>query len=515
MAPNPVFDQGPYNSAGYVATNQATWPQVRPPATLYQPGMWWTSTSAGTVDGYPAKIGDYIFATYQPRTFGDFNYGDGTYGDNPHGDWPIASVGFYVYDASVPPTVQPPFPYAGCPFGDQYPGWRIVVDAMYYATPSRTYGELLYGDGVYGDIGANAVRGWADITRPVFQVNVTVGTTDGAPAVSVTELSLQMSDDEGEWIDIAEPAYYNLPFVGDPIRVGFLDPGLAYHPVAVGTIETILDEHDTLPRYVSVQAFGNDMDLSNDHLYWQRPAEKTSVRFEALMAAGGWRFGDGDLIFPGDIDLHADRTPLDIVTRTEIDRTAMSAGWFFDTDRWGGPRLREWPHQPTGSPLEVVDCLGEPGTPPGALLSHQISYGADQSQILNVAVVSNSDDPQLVVRAEEDLSISRFGRKTKAMGFPLGDLAFAHDEDAAALVVRYTNRWAYIVRHVTAFDTDTEVDPRWLPVLVDLDTGRAVTVTRTHIHPMVLDAVVVGFDHLITPGRFGSTVNVATLTQTL
>ena len=516
MAPNPVFDQGPYDAAGYVAADPATWPQLAPPATLYQPGMWWTSTSAGVVDGHPARVGDWIFATYNPRTYGQFGYGDGTYGADLHGNWPVTNVGFYVYDASLPPTVQPPFPYAGCTFGDQFPGWRIVIDALYHDIPSRTYGELTYGDAVYGDVGEPAALRWADITRPGFQINVSVGTTDGAPAVSVTEVAVEMWDDTGAWVDIAEPAYYNLPFVGDPIRVGFLDPGLAYHPVAVGTIETILDEHDTLPRYVQVQAFGNDMDLANDHLYWQRPAETTSARFAALMAAGGWRFGDGDLVYPpGDIDLHADVTPTDIVTRTEIDRTAMSAGWFFDTDRWGGPRLREWPHVPTGTPLEVVDCADEPGTPPAALLSHLIALGADQSHILNVAVVSNAADPQLVVRAEDEVSIARFGRKSQALGFPMAGLAFADAADAAALVVRYTNRWAFTVRQVSAVDADTAVDAAWLAELVDLDTGRAVTVTRTHIHPLVLAAVVVGFEHLITPARIESTINVATTTSTL
>lgn len=514
MAPNPLFDQGSYDPATYVAATPATWPQVTRPAaaTLYQPGMWWTSTGTGTVDGKPALPGDFIFAMYRERLYGQWLYGDGVYGTaGIHGDWDHTNVGFHVWDASLPPEYQPPFPYSGCPFGE-FEGWRIVIDALYQDRPTRTYGMLNFGDEVYGEPGAPSER-WADITRPGFQVNVTVGTADGAPAVDVTQIDIEMHDDAGMWFDIAEPAYYFQPFVGDPIRVGFLDPVLAYHPVAVGTIETILDEHDTLPRYVSVQAFGNDMDLSNDQVYWQRPAEKTSTRFTALMAAGGWRFGTGDLTYPGEIDLHADLQPIDITTRTEIDRTAMSAGWFFDTDRWGGPRLREWPHLPTGPALEVVDCPDDT-TPPDALQSHLIAYGADQSHILNVAVVSNQDNPQLIVRAEDDVSIGRFGRRTKGMGFPMAGLAFAHDYDAAALVVRYTNRWANIVRQVSAVDADTNLDAGWLAELVDLDTGRAITVTRNEIRRLVLDGVIVGFDHQITPGRFETSMNVATLTGT-
>ena len=221
------------------------------------------------------------------------------------------------------------------------------------------------------------------------------------------------------------------------------------------------------------------------------------------MDACGWRFGDGDLEYPGDAQLHADLTPADITTRTEIDRTAQSAGWVFDTDRWGAPRLRDWPHEPTGAPLEVVDCVDV--AIPDALLSHVIAFGADQSHLLNVAVVSKTADPQAITCVlEDELSISRFGRKSKALGFPLSGLSFADPATGAAFAVRVVNRWAAIVRQVSAFDADTNVAARWLEVLVDLDTGRAVTVTRTEIHPFTLDAVVVGFSHLITPAAGSS-----------
>ena len=512
MAPSPIFDQGPYDAASYDAANPATWPQFQPPAVAYQPGMWWTATSSGAVDGEHADVGDYIFVHYLARTYGQFNYGDGTYGDNPHGNWPIESVGFTVWDSTVPPRLQPPFPYAGCAFDDErFPGWPIVVDSLFNYTLSRTYGQLTYGEGVYGDIGAAATPGWADITRPVFQVDVNVGTDNGAPAVDVTTIAVEMWDDTGAWFDIAEPAYYFQPFVGDPIRVGFLDPALEYHPICVGIIETIRDEHDTLPRYVSVEAFGNDMDLANDHLYWQRPAEPASTRFAALMVAGGWRFGNGALVFPGDAPLHADLQPIDIVTRTEIDRTVMSAGWFFDTTAWGEPRLREWPHTPTGTSLEVVDCRHET-TPPEALQSHRIAFGADMSQLLNVVSLSNQDDPQLIITATEEQSIARFGRRSKAMGFPMSGLAFADSADAAALAVRYANRWAYVVRQVSSFDADTDLEAGWLAELVDLDTGRAVTVTRNEIRPLVMDAVIVGYEHRITPKRIESSIELATVT---
>ena len=78
MAPNPIFDQGPYDASTYVDANPATWPQYQPPAVAYQPGMWWTSTGTGTVAGQPVRARRLLlFVAYKPRTYGDLLYGDG------------------------------------------------------------------------------------------------------------------------------------------------------------------------------------------------------------------------------------------------------------------------------------------------------------------------------------------------------------------------------------------------------------------------------------------------------
>jgi hypothetical protein len=147
-------------------------------------------------------------------------------------------------------------------------------------------------------------------------------------------------------------------------------------------------------------------------------------------------------------------------------------------------------------------------------VSHRITFGADMSQLLNVVAISNQDDPQLVITAEEEVSIAQYGRRSKAMGFPMSGLAFADGTTAAALAVRYSNRWAYVVRQVSSVDADTDLDAGWLADLVDLDTGRAVTVTRNEIRPLEMDAVVVGYAHRITPKRIESSIELATVTTT-
>ena len=511
MAPNPIFDQGPYNPATYVAANPATWPQYRPPAVAYQPGMWWTSTGTGTVAGQPAKPGDYIFAIYKPRMYGDLLYGDGDYGGHPEGDWTSANVTFSVWNASLPPWQQLPFPNAGCPFGD-FPGWRIVIDALYQDLPTRVYGMFNYGDEVYGDSGSPAPR-WADITRPSYDVNIRVGTIDGSQTVDVTEISIELLDDEGVWVDFATPARYFQPFVGNPIRVGFLDPGLKYHPLAVGSIETIHDDHDTLPRYVTIQALGHMSHLVNTVPFWQRPQELTSQRIPALVAAGAWRFNELDLHYPGDVMLKADDQPADRLVRNELDRTAASAGWTFDTDNWGSLRVRKWPLDATGTPIVATDCI-EDG-PAGALLTGLISFVADMSQILNVAVMTNTAAPDPdTVNVTDPVSIGKYGRQSQTLGFPMFGLAFLNAADLQPFAAAVVARMANIINHVEDVVADTDVDRNWLPALVDLDSGRAIHTVRTGIRPFELDGVVVGFDHTITPGRIATSIHTATTTPT-
>lgn len=511
LAPPPAaFLQGDYNPAGYVPGNPATYPKPKPPAVLYQPVMWWNSTGYGTMGGFPVKPGDYIFPVAGTRSFGAFKFGDYIFGGTGPRDWPAGLVGFVAYDHTLPAEKQPPWPNAGCPFGD-YTGWRIVIDALYNdLVGSRTYGSLTYGDEVYGDVDGAKVR-WADITQPTYQIALSVGTEDGAPTVPITEIGLGVLDDEGRWFDFEIPRIWYQPDLGTPIRVGFLDPVYRYHPIVIGEIVAIRDEHDTLPRYVEIGGVSRSTELVTTVAGWQRPAETASARFMALLAAAGWRWQNYSLVFPGDTMLHADAAPRDIIVLDELDRTVQSAGWYMDEDHWGGVRVRPWPHEPTGTPIVATDCLDDTE---GELLSASMVFVRDQDQLLNVATLTNTEATPKAVTVEQSFSIARYGRRSEGMGWPLTGLAFANIGDAQAIAVRAVNRFAYTTRHVETLTADTDVDRNWLPALVDLDTGAALTAHRREISDMTLDNVVVGFTHLITPGRIETTINTSTLTQT-
>lgn len=511
IAPPPAaFLQGDYDPAGYVPGSPATYPQPAAPAVLYQPVMWWTSTGYGTMDGWPATPGDYIFVVSTGRDFGQYRFGDYIFGGNGPRDWPAGLVGFVVYDHTLPAEMQPPWPNAGCAF-DGYPGWRIVVDALYNdLVGSRTYGADLYGDEVYGDVDGARLR-WVDITEPTMEIAIAVGTIDGSPIVPITEIAVTLWDDTGRWFDFQVPAIWYQPDIGTPIRIGMFSPTFRYSPLVIGELETIRDDHDTLPRYVELLGVSRSTELVVTLTNWARPAEATATRFMALLDAAGWRWENYSLVFPGDAPLHADAATQAIVVRDELDRTALSAGWYVDEDRWGGIRTRRWPHEPAGTPIVVTDCL-EDGT--DDLLSGSIVFVRDQSQLLNVAVLANSQDPPITPTSEDPYSIARFGRRTEAFGFPHVGLAFADPELGQDIVNRATGRFGYITRHVEEIIADTDIDPAWLPVLAELDTGRPLTVHRREILDMVLDGVIVGYSHIITRGRIVTTISTTTITRT-
>ena len=369
---------GDYDASTFVEGNYATYPQLPPGVTYYQPSMSWRVIGAGVVQGQPVVVGDMLFATQGTgRPFGAGLYGDQIYGGTSDADWTVSQVFFLAWDSTRPPPDLDPYPNAGCPFtkstgpnGDWAPGWRIVIDAFYNdVRDSRTYGQLTYGDDVYGDAASSGGASWVDITQPAFSIVCGDGNREGEQRVVVAELVIELVDEEGMWVDFAEPYIWYQPQPGTPLRVGFIDPEFRYHPIIVGQLERVEDVHETPPRLVGLRGFGQLMDLVVDVAGYQRPSEMLSTRYRALADLAGWRWSDDPMVFPGDIQLHADLDTRDIVVRDEIDRTVQSAGWFLDSDRRGRMRVREWPHVPQQPVIDIVDCHptageivpGEPG----------------------------------------------------------------------------------------------------------------------------------------------------------
>src|SRR4029077_5917006 len=242
--------------------------------------------------------------------------------------------------------------------------------------------------GVYGG-GVTDVARWHDITAGFVDITITRGNTDGAAQVDATEIDITYLDEDHTKWELAPPGRYYHPFVGAPLRVSFYDPNWVWYPRVSGEIEQIRDTHGAPPRFVTVQAFGHLMDLDRTLMQWQRPRELASASFAALLPAAAGRYGSSNVVYPTDVLLHADADARDVKARDEIDRTANSAGWIFDTDRYGMPRLRVWPLELPTVAIDVVDCddHGDPG-----VVATNITYTADLSQLLNIVSVANDEN---------------------------------------------------------------------------------------------------------------------------
>ena len=186
-----------------------------------------------------------------------------------------------------------------------------------------------------------------------------------------------------------------------------------------------------------------------------------------------------------------------------------------DSTREGRIRVREWPMLPEGEAIEVVDCYGYPGT----LVSHSMVFANDESQLLNYVVTTNIEVADRPAGAGQDrwcqedpFSVSRFGSRGRAFGFPMTGLAWTDGAHRPRLGRRALDRYAYITRQCESFDIDTAVDQGWLPALVDLDTSRAVVIHRTGFTDLRLDGVITGWRWRLDPGRWQGTVFVSTIT---
>jgi hypothetical protein len=373
---------------------------------------------------------------------------------------------------------------AGCPFtradqpkGDWAPGWVLVIDSYYAGR-------------------------WVDITAPSYHIELGDGMAEGEPRVTVAEVVVSLIDPLGTWADMDDPDH---PQPGTPLRVALVDPLGVIHPLITAELERLEDIHDgDHPRVVTLRAFSRIINLVVDLPGVSLPAgQMASARFVELATLAGW-------VQPG-LEFPAGDTPLigttraNIVIRDEMDRTAQSAGWFMDADRFGLLRVRQWPHQLEGPVLVVSDCAGGP-----ELVSHSIAYANDESHLLNYVVTTN--DEILNVAVEDPESVATYGRRGRAFGFPLMGLAWSDEVAARQWASRVAQRFAWITRQVESFDTDTHVDTRWLEALADLDTGRAVSVVRTGPTPLTLDGVVTGWRYSLDPGRWLATIFTSTVT---
>lgn len=420
----------------------------------------------------------------------------------------------------------PPAADAGCPFtpdhgagGPWAPGWRIVVDA-YFVPYARTFGDGKWGDAVYGDAAGQGL-GWVDITQPSFHIEIGDGMAEPGPRITVSEVVIAFIDPVGVFFDIHPVVHNHQPQPGTPLRVGLLDPAGVYHPLITAQIERVEDVHDGGEgvRQVSVRGFGRLMDLVVDIPQVLRQEERADVRIDWFADQAGWQHdADVKALVPAgaaeDLVL-ADKATADMQAREQMDRVCIAVGLQMDTTRDGHLRFRGWPLSSTGvnpepEMVKVADCFPPQGWE--NLVSHSIVFAQDESQLLNYVLTTNTADPPDVVLREDALSIAVYGKRGRALGFPMTGLPWKNPNEVR-WVDTALSRFKGVVSQVESFEIDTAVDHRWLARLADLDTGTRVRIHRfapTLPQKLQVDGVITGWRWRIDPGRWQGTVFVST-----
>jgi hypothetical protein len=513
--------RGDYDPTGFDADNPATFPGYPGP---YDEADWWYLTAAavlesqlgGRIPAQTVEVGDRLYPVGFGRRYGDFNWGDRNYGGPIEAPWGPADVGWRAWSAAIgEPWDRPPPPYSGCPAGDRFPQWRLVVEMLYNAPDAaRVYGEANWGDEIYG---AEAVAGmqWNDVTSTAFSIVIRHGGIDGAPVVPVSQAQLDIRDEDADLFPMSIPAAWTAPRVGTMVRLSMLDPLAVWYPLFVGRLEQIADRHDTPPRLLELDAFGLSFDLVSTLARWWRHTETADVRSAAILDAVMWQWSDPVLPLPEvTVTVRASAAaPVDVVARDELDTTAISANHHLDFDLYGRPRFRPWPLAAAGDPLVVCDCAGH-----GGLVATRIDFIADTAETLNDVYVARGDADGTVGLAQrsDPASIDAVGRRSETLGFPITGL-FALQRNLDRLADDALSRYGRIMNRAATFEVDTLADPGWFDVLVTLDSGRAVHVMRRGIagHDLDLDAVVVGVERRRLPNRWYATVYLSTTTPTI
>lgn len=492
-----------FDPTGFVQADPSTWPT---PAG-YSPGQWWFLTAPGTVNGVDVDVGDRMYPIGTGRLFGENDYGDGVYGGPvPAAPWP-ADAARVRWSArawsSAPAWNRPPGPYDGAPFGNT--GWRIAVEALLPVPGARLFGDLDYGDGVYGDTVAVATD-WVDVACNVSGAVIRRGGNDGSPLVDVDELNLDVLD-----VDVDVIAVVTRPRRGDvftPLRVSLIDPMGDPHPLFTGRIEQIRDAVDRPPRTVTIDAFGMTADLVRDGDA-ARPEETADRRVDALIARTGYAWGSIPAP-PGNLLRRYETGDGPVDLRDAIDTAALSARWQTHSRATGVVEFIDWPTVANGDPITVTDRKGTQ-----AFAATSVDLVADTTELLNEVTARSAavqGASEIVATSTDRASVARYGRRASAIGFPVSGLSTLRDDlDTFVDVVR--DRYGSIVSRVASIRVDTRTDTRWLDVLADLDVGQAFTVAPTSTGASI-NALCAGVELSIMPGRIAATIHMTTVTPT-
>lgn len=393
----------------------------------------------------------------------------------------------------------------------------------------RNYGDLTYGAGVYGNEDAvppDTEATWQDVTPGSFEISVIRGTTSDTPSVPISEAEITFLDFEGDLFPFSPSLQFQRPSVGTYTRVSVVSPEGEPHTLFLGRVDSIADDHDTRVRDVGVQCFGIEADLSTTILGWSSPyLEYTSTRLEEILSEAGFDWGGGfapihngsswpELPTPRQREV-ANSAEAATTALQALDQAAQGAGWVFDADLDGRPRVNRYPVEVDGS-LPLVG-VSDKKNEPDSLPSPRIRFAHDAAETLNVAEIvapaTPSQSSEAVWVAVDGQSIAEIGRRSQALGFPITN-STGTSGAMQPLVDRLVERYADVFVRVPEFEVDSKLDPRWLDILYALDRGAPVIVDRQGLepdYPLQVAGIVVGLRHRLTRNRWETVVHCTTV----
>lgn len=391
-----------------------------------------------------------------------------------------------------------------CPLADT--GWTIAVEA-FYNRDGRLYGDLDYGDGVYGDLAGAGAPGWQDITRFNSDLSITRGDEEGAIEPPIAEMRMEAVDPDHDLWDFATPATYFDPDVGSPLRVRVIDPVGTSYTLTTQIIDRIADLHTAGVRVIQLEAFDVLSQFAQPFFGWSAPAQNVNGRMTTIVAtaAPAHYYGPAQ-IAEGTLMLVADPAATDPEDEESngIDLmriAAASTGQDLDSNAEGVLRLRTWP-LPWLYPADVVtvvDCDDSDQEDQNVVVATEMSFVQDLDSMVNAAVVEHRDTPGLDARADASESRAIYSPRREALGWPIDGAVHADQAVAQALADRTTARYGGIVNRPRYVVANARRDPRWLPILATLDTGTNLLIRRTGIRLVEHRCIVVGFEHYMNP----------------
>jgi len=346
---------------------------------------------------------------------------------------------------------------------------EVNIEA-YHSTPAaRQYGDLKYGDDLYGAGAGQGPPEWQPVTCASISLDLVRGTMDGARIVPVEQMQIELYDPD---LDVFEYCHQGSPIISSLEVADLIRCTIGGQTIATGRIESVTEiQEPGKPRRLLLEAFGIASDYGFQMTRPARPAESSVARANALIGEQPY-LADVVSSLPVKQCFPVPERELNLLQ--ELDMLAATTAGLFRTDRNGTPRFDAYPPAYSNGITVADDCNS------GGLTPVLIEWAADQLQLLNSVRVDIDTGDAIMIQTPQDdaLSINLYGVHDAARGFgaTVYNSSLSDPLRWAAAVLNHTSR---AVHRPARIEFDTMTSTAWADYLLALDTDAGVLVKRT------------------------------------